>query len=102
MGATARPRTVGVCNASEQALEDLARKVSEMFAVTCRFLREGEAEGVFSDNTAATHLYRVAEAISNAIRHGKATRVELKLQSSGRSVALTVADDGKGFPKRMK
>lgn len=82
------------------ALEDLARKVSETFAVTCRFLRQGDGEGILRDNTAATHLYRIAqEAISNAIRHGKAKRVELKLLSNGRSLDLTVADDGSGFAK---
>ena len=58
----------------------------------------GRREGTLGDNTASTHLYRIAqEAISNAIRHGGAKEIEVKLQAEGGSLSLSVADDGKGF-----
>ena len=81
------------------ALDDLAGKISSTFGVTCRFLRRGDGEGVPGDNnTAATHLYRIAqEAISNAIRHGGAKKIEVTLRAEGGSLSLSVADDGKGF-----
>jgi two-component system sensor histidine kinase UhpB len=42
-------------------------------------------------------IYRVAqEALTNATRHSDASRVELRLERSGDSVVLTVADDGGG------
>jgi two-component system sensor histidine kinase UhpB len=42
-------------------------------------------------------LYRVAqEALTNAARHAEADRVEVNLRHTGREVALTVVDDGRG------
>lgn len=47
---------------------------------------------------AETHLYRIAqEAVSNALRHGRPTRVEVALKSEARGVLLTVSDDGCGM-----
>lgn len=39
----------------------------------------------------------VREAISNALRHGHATHVDVILASCDPGVALTVSDDGRGF-----
>jgi signal transduction histidine kinase len=42
--------------------------------------------------------YRIAqESLHNALRHGRATRVTVRLSVSGRAVALSVRDDGAGF-----
>ena len=46
----------------------------------------------------AATLYRVAqEAVGNAIRHSKGSRVEVRLESSARGLRLVVQDDGAGF-----
>jgi signal transduction histidine kinase/ligand-binding sensor domain-containing protein len=37
------------------------------------------------------------EALTNALRHAAASRIEVKLEANGRSVVLTVADDGSGI-----
>jgi signal transduction histidine kinase len=80
------------------ALEELAQRVSTTFGISCRFLGQRDGEIAIADNNAATHLYRIAqEAISNAIRHGKARSVEMTLRSGGDCFALTIADDGSGF-----
>ena len=43
-------------------------------------------------------LFRVAqEAVSNAIRHGQPTRVDLSLRLAPRAVHVEIADDGVGF-----
>ncbi|HXW57712.1 MAG TPA: sensor histidine kinase [Candidatus Cybelea sp.] len=49
-------------------------------------------------------LYRVAqEAIANALRHGRPTRLEVKLQYTPGSVCLFVRDNGIGFePRALK
>ncbi|MFF4629038.1 HAMP domain-containing sensor histidine kinase [Streptomyces griseorubiginosus] len=42
-------------------------------------------------------LYRVAqEALTNAARHAEADKVEVSLRHSGKTVVLTVVDDGRG------
>jgi two-component system CheB/CheR fusion protein len=47
----------------------------------------------------ATHLYRIAqEATSNAVRHGHATSVSIRLAIGAGQAALTVNDNGIGIP----
>jgi len=46
----------------------------------------------------ATILFRVAqEAVTNAITHGHATRVDVGLSASKKEVGLTIRNNGKGF-----
>jgi len=81
------------------SLEDLARKVSETFGVSCIFRSEGDGGTALRDNLTASHLYRIAqEAISNAIRHGQARHIDLTLRAGAGGITLSVADDGKGLP----
>jgi signal transduction histidine kinase len=50
------------------------------------------------DQKSATHLYRIAqEALTNAMRHGGATRVRIVLSVSGNRLRLNVTDNGRGF-----
>jgi two-component system, NarL family, sensor histidine kinase UhpB len=57
-------------------------------------------EGDFSDLDSDVQLvvYRVAqEALSNAVRHSGAERIEVALRRGRAGVELTVSDDGRGF-----
>ena len=55
------------------------------------------------DSAVATHLYHIAqEAISNAVKHGKARRVSVSLTSADGALTLTVWDDGAGLPAEPK
>ena len=40
----------------------------------------------------------IREAVANAVRHGGAERITIRLAGSGEALELTVADNGKGFP----
>ena len=43
-------------------------------------------------------LYRIAqEALHNTVKHARASRADLKLESDARGIALEVSDDGAGF-----
>jgi len=58
-----------------------------------------EFEGRLGGET-ETHLYRIAqEALTNVARHSGATSVQISLEKSRGMVRLTVADNGKGFPR---
>jgi PAS domain S-box-containing protein len=51
------------------------------------------------DEELANHLYRIAqEAVTNAVKHGRAKAVRIQLSSARRSVRLVIADDGAGMP----
>ena len=83
------------------ALEALAKQCSELFSVECRLICPEPV--LIEDNKMATHLYRIAqEAINNAVRHGKARKIEIELFATKGQPALRVADNGIGFKKAAK
>jgi len=46
----------------------------------------------------AVAIFRVAqEALTNVVRHARATRVEIRLSTTGGSLELSLTDDGAGF-----
>lgn len=79
------------------ALEELAASTQSMFKVECRF--RCETPVLIQQHTMAVHLYRIAqEAVSNAIRHGRAKRIDIGLVSLPERLSLIVRDDGMGLP----
>ncbi|MBI5686012.1 MAG: CHASE3 domain-containing protein [Verrucomicrobia bacterium] len=79
------------------SLEEMGRSISELFHIECRF--ECEEEVLVADNVVAVHLYRIAqEAVHNAIRHGHAKKVTIRLTAARGKATLEVRDDGKGMP----
>jgi signal transduction histidine kinase len=80
------------------ALSELAAHLSSRFNVTCRFKAAGPMH--IPDTAVAIHLYRIAqEAAHNAIRHGHARKIDIRLSKSGSVAALVICDDGSGIPK---
>jgi signal transduction histidine kinase len=78
------------------ALEDLAANTSRLQEIDCAFEPDGEV--LIDDRERATHLYRIAqEATSNAVRHGHATVVSIRLALDADHVVLTVEDNGVGI-----
>jgi PAS domain S-box-containing protein len=80
------------------ALADLADRTSEIYQVACRF--EGPADEPPLTDTAATHLYRIArEAVTNAVNHGQAKKIDIALGVAAAHTELRVADNGCGMPR---
>ena len=53
-----------------------------------------------TDNTSATHLYRIAqEALNNALRHGHADEIYISLVQQNDRIILAVSDNGVGFDR---
>jgi signal transduction histidine kinase len=83
------------------ALQELAANTEPLFKVSCQF--QGDSSVRISDNTVATHLYRIAqEALTNAIKHGKAKRVLIGLTKVQHQILLAIRDDGIGLPKAAR
>lgn len=54
-------------------------------------------------DSAAIALYRILqEALTNVVRHAKASQVRVALHSNAESVVLTVQDDGIGLPAQAR
>jgi PAS domain S-box-containing protein len=81
------------------ALQDLVDR--EIWKTPCRL--EMKPSFQINDDTAATHLYRIArEAVINANKHSQAREIVVKLERVRKEMVLRVIDDGVGFPKERK
>ncbi|ODU25164.1 MAG: hypothetical protein ABS95_00840 [Verrucomicrobia bacterium SCN 57-15] len=78
-----------------QALDNLAERVAGKRGLVCEF----SADSVLvHDQNVASHLYRIAqEAVHNALKHSRATRIEIDLAQQPAGVELRVRDNGAGF-----
>jgi signal transduction histidine kinase len=80
-----------------EALEDFASSTSELFKISCRF--ECPLPVLVNDIHAAEHLYRIAqEAVGNAVKHGGARHIQIRLEDSKGGKRLRIIDDGAGRP----
>ena len=79
-----------------RGLTALASSTSRIPGVTCRLLTDSPV--VVDDPTVATHLYRIAqEAVNNALKHGKAKRIDITLKQRPEGLELSVENTGHVF-----
>lgn len=82
------------------ALSQLASSTSSVFGIDCMVDCADEIE--IPDLAVATHLYRIAqEAVNNAVRHGKAQHIVIRLAALQQQVRLSIDDNGSGMPSRV-
>ena len=78
------------------ALQELAAYAEKMFGIHCTV--PVAQPGPVRAPAVETHLYRIAqEAVSNAIKHGRARRVTIQLETGAEQTVLSVVDDGTGI-----
>jgi signal transduction histidine kinase len=81
------------------SFQELARSTSEHFKISCEF--ECREPVLLPDAATSTQLYRIAqEAITNAVKHGKAKFININLEKNN-ALALTITDDGVGLPENL-
>lgn len=82
------------------ALGELAEMTAKQYQIKCEF--SCPRTFPIDDEAAAGHLYRIAqEAIQNAMKHGKATKIDIGLTKTPERIALSIRDNGKGVPKKL-
>jgi PAS domain S-box-containing protein len=78
-------------------LSDFASKTGTLFGITCTF--EHDPDLVITDIFVSAQVYYIVrEAVHNAIKHGNAGRIIIKLTTEADKVNLTVEDNGTGLP----
>ena len=83
-------------NGLASALQELIAGMRQLFGIDCRFKSKGDIP--VTDAMRATHLYRIAqEAINNALKHGRPTKMLVSLERRGGKGTLTIHDNGVGF-----
>jgi PAS domain S-box-containing protein len=82
------------------AFGEFASEVQRRFNISCRFQAD---KGILIENpSVAAHLFRIVqEAVHNAMRHGAARQIDIRLAKAGGQVALEIRDDGTGLPARL-
>jgi signal transduction histidine kinase len=80
-------------------LTELAVSVTELYGVPVTF--QGDKDLDSRDEEVTIHAYRIVqEALNNAIRHGQASRIDIRLFRREQAVVLAVSDNGVGFPEK--
>lgn len=82
-----------------QALQDLAKR--KVWTVPCKF--DQKTDILITDDGVAAELYRILrEALVNANKHAKATRVVLEVARSNNELVFSVTDNGVGFSRKAR
>jgi two-component system sensor kinase FixL len=83
------------------ALQSLASNAEHMLDIRCRFLCEKPVS--VNNLIEAKQLYRIAqEAVTNAVKHGKARTITIELLSTEDLCILSVKNDGLAFQKSSR
>jgi PAS domain S-box-containing protein len=83
----------------ESALKELGSNMERLYGISCN-VHMGEDLPEIDDAT-RRHLYYVAqEAVTNAVKHGRAKNVSVRLARYGDRCKLFVRDDGAGLSKQ--
>jgi PAS domain S-box-containing protein len=92
-------QTAGGCLNGLQRFSEEAR---DMYAIACSFQTDlDEAE---IPPSTCVHLYHIVqESVNNAVRHGQASTVSIRISHQGVDMGLlTIKDDGGGFTDKLK
>ena len=80
-----------------EALGQLAEHARELFNINCDLKHKGTVPAL--DPSMVMQLYKIAqEAVTNAIKHGKSTRVTISLVADTNNLLLTIENNGLPFP----
>lgn len=80
----------------EPALEDLCEKMSAQHGIRFAFKAQMQA-ATLPDDVQTLVFHAVRELMRNVVRHARASRATVDIRTRGRSLILTVQDDGVGF-----
>jgi PAS domain S-box-containing protein len=84
------------------AIQAHTRSVSQARAVEVDVAPFAGVDDAFTEDGLLAIYRIVQEALSNAVRHGRAARVEIVIERRDEHVLVTVTDDGSGFePMRV-
>ncbi len=78
------------------ALQEWALEIEGRFGIACR-LSNSDPVPIHNEDV-ATHLYRIAqEAVTNAVKHGNATQIDIVLEIDDKGTVMQVRDNGGGL-----
>jgi len=83
------------------AVEWQAGQFQDRTGIICRF--ESSAPGVDLNQEKSTAVFRIfQEALTNVLRHARATKVDIRIRQQDGQFVLTVSDNGRGITEVEK
>jgi len=83
-------------NGLVSAIEEFAANAESLFNIQCQFSCDKSFLGV--ESSVSLHLYYIIqEAVLNAVKHGKATRILISITRDADHFVLLIRDNGTGF-----
>ena len=80
------------------ALERLMKNAGDLLNIECEL--HSTENFKFEDHTSMTHLYRIVqESISNAVKHGNASKAVVTIDGNPERLLIKIEDNGTGFPE---
>lgn len=80
------------------ALQMWADEVEDIYGISCKF--ECDHPVLIRDIAVSTHLHHIAqESVNNAIKHGGAKNLAIRLSTEDGMGKLQIVDDGAGIPE---
>ena len=84
-----------------EAITELAERLSQAYDIVIMTDYDEETDKAELENDKILSLLRIIqEAVSNAVRHGQATDVNIQLTKENDRLILEIDDNGKGFDSR--
>ena len=84
----------------EASIEELAVEIENLFHIPCVLLFDSRIALV--DNNVATHIYFIIrEAVFNAARHGKPSRIDIVFKGIAHHLNVQISDDGCGIDEMV-
>ncbi len=81
-------------------LSDFAVGTAKRFGIACQL--HADKSVAIADPSISAQLFRIVqEAVTNAIRHGKAGHIDIRLGRRGDRIVLEICDDGRGMPAQI-
>ncbi len=88
-------------DALQNGLTELAERINALGRGQCRMVCP--APVLVADPVVAGHLYRIAqEAVNNAVKHARASRILIRLGETESEVTMEVSDDGAGMGREER
>ena len=79
------------------SLEQLAAQTEQRFGIACRFYCDTPT--LIDDTATAAQLFRIIrEAVNNATKHARASRITIEAQNGSDSLVFSIRDNGVGLP----
>lgn len=90
-------REVRSCGDLAASLRELSERSAAQWGVACRIVTTPDEISV-TPTLEQNVRQLVREAVANAVRHGKATEIETRLERKEKALNIEISDNGGGFP----